>query len=282
MRLSILITLAFCLSTYGVLAQKEYPTDYEIQYELTYRLDSTNLENQSRETLYLFTGAKYGVFMSYREAFKEEIMANLEHQLKTSGSINISEGMTSDFSKIFYKSHQNNKIRTVDNIDQKQYHYQEPAIPLAWNIEEEAKDVMGYPAQKATSHFAGRHYIAWFTTEIPIPDGPYVFSGLPGLIIELYDTQDHYHFTLKSLTKLKKPKLFEFPDSDKIAKKDFIKLKKKALKNPDYHTLFNIGNFKIVLDQSSEMSQESKMENQEIKRKMNENQAKKNNLIERF
>ena len=42
----------------------------------------------------------------------------------------------------------------------------------------------------------GRNYHAWFAPEIPLNEGPWKFNGLPGLILEVYDTQDHYHFTL--------------------------------------------------------------------------------------
>lgn len=281
MKLSHLLALVLCVMTCNVFAQKEYPTDYEVQYEVSYSIDSTNLENKSIETLYLFTGPKYGVFMSYREAFKEEIRADLEHQLKTTGSLTISKGMTSNFPKTFYKDHQNQSVKNVEKIDRKEYHYQEPNMPLVWNIEEDAKEIMGYSAQKATTHFAGRAYEAWFTLEVPISDGPYLFSGLPGLIIELYDTEDHYHFTLKTLTKLEKPRVFEFPNSDEIAKKDFVKLKAKALENAA-HNMFNSGNIRMSVSTDSEMSQESKMRNQEVMRKMKENRARKNNPIERF
>lgn len=39
--------------------------------------------------------------------------------------------------------------------------------------------------QKATCDFAGRKWIAWFTTEIPIQDGPYKFYGLPCAYCEI-------------------------------------------------------------------------------------------------
>lgn len=281
MKLSDLIALFLCITTNNVFAQNEYPTEYEVQYEVAFSLDSTNLENRAIETLYLFTGPKYGVFMSYKEAFKEEIRANLEHQLKTTGELKISKEMTSSFPKLFYKDHQNSQVWTQEKIDRKLYSYQEPNIPLEWKIEEDSKEIMGYAAQKATTHFAGRDYIAWFTLEVPIPDGPYLFSGLPGLIIELYDTEDHYHFTLKSMSKMEEVRVFEFANSEDIAKTDFLELKEKALKNRD-HTIFNQGNIQISLSTSPQMSQESKMKNQELKRKIKENQARKNNLIERL
>ncbi len=41
--------------------------------------------------------------------------------------------------------------------------------------------------------------MAWYTTEIPINDGPYKFFGLPGLIIKLYDEKEHYVFEMTKL-----------------------------------------------------------------------------------
>lgn len=281
MKLTQLIAIVLCITTYSVFAQKKYPTEYEVQYEVIYSIDSTNLPNKSKETLYLFTGPEYGVFMSYREAFKEEIKANLEHQLKTTGAINISKEMNSNFPKSFYKDLQNFSVRTHEKIDQKQYSFLESSIPLVWEIEEDTKEFMSYATQKASTHFAGRNYIAWFTLEIPISDGPYLFSGLPGLIVELYDTEDHYHFTLKTISKMEEIRIFDFPNSDEIAKTNFIELKEKALKNRNHNT-FNQGNIQMKLVSTPEMNQEAKMKNQEMKRKVKENRARKNNLIERL
>ncbi|MGC3977437.1 MAG: GLPGLI family protein [Paludibacteraceae bacterium] len=44
---------------------------------------------------------------------------------------------------------------------------------------------------------------AWFTPEIPIKEGPYKFSSLPGLILKISDDKNHYIFTC---TGIRKPK----------------------------------------------------------------------------
>ena len=51
-----------------------------------------------------------------------------------------------------------------------------------------------FQLQKATAQFGGRSWIAWFSKDIPMPYGPYKFNGLPGLIMELYDTKKDYYF----------------------------------------------------------------------------------------
>jgi hypothetical protein len=48
----------------------------------------------------------------------------------------------------------------------------------------------------AECDFRGRHYIAWYSEEIPVADGPWKFGGLPGFILEVYDTDSYYRFTL--------------------------------------------------------------------------------------
>lgn len=56
-----------------------------------------------------------------------------------------------------------------------------------WKIENETKEILGYQCKKATMTFRGRNYTAWFAPKIPISDGPWKFSGLPGLILEITD-----------------------------------------------------------------------------------------------
>ncbi|MFZ4931140.1 GLPGLI family protein [Chryseobacterium sp. Mn2064] len=63
-----------------------------------------------------------------------------------------------------------------------------------WKISDSTKVLGGYSVQKAVTEFGGRSWVAWFSKDIPIPYGPYKFNGLPGLIMELYDTKKDYYF----------------------------------------------------------------------------------------
>lgn len=72
--------------------------------------------------------------------------------------------------------------------------YTDPITSQNWEITEDSKDYLGFKCRKATSHFRGRDYEAWYTEDIPMPYGPYNFRGLPGLIVELTDSKHEYGF----------------------------------------------------------------------------------------
>jgi GLPGLI family protein len=72
-------------------------------------------------------------------------------------------------------------------------------INIPWNIKEETKMIGIYKVQKATAHFRGRDYTAWFTSQIPLPYGPWKLVGLPGLILEAYDTNKEIYWYFKNI-----------------------------------------------------------------------------------
>ncbi len=74
--------------------------------------------------------------------------------------------------------------------------YQDDSAIQKWDIKDETRDILGYTCRKAICRFRGRDYEAWYAEELPIPYGPYYFKGLPGLIIELYDTNKEYVFNM--------------------------------------------------------------------------------------
>ncbi len=51
----------------------------------------------------------------------------------------------------------------------------------AWKITEEEKEVAGYPCRKATLE----DVTAWYAPELTISDGPGMYYGLPGMILEV-------------------------------------------------------------------------------------------------
>lgn len=65
-----------------------------------------------------------------------------------------------------------------------------------WKILPEKRKIGEYEAQKATTTFGGRVWAAWFSNDIPFPDGPYKFNGLPGLIVKIEDEGKNFSWIL--------------------------------------------------------------------------------------
>jgi GLPGLI family protein len=99
-----------------------------------------------------------------------------------------------DQGKTFYKHYSNGKFyRVIENTNFK------------WKIILDSDTtILGYKCKQARTYFAGRNYVAWFTLDIPISDGPYKFKGLPGLIITIKDTRNQHCFELIKIVKEKK------------------------------------------------------------------------------
>ncbi|NJM80475.1 MAG: GLPGLI family protein [Flavobacterium sp.] len=84
---------------------------------------------------------------------------------------------------------------------------------IKWKFEKETKKIGNYTCNKVTSTFRGRDYTVWYTKAIPIPYGPWKFNGLPGLVLEGYDSEYKIYFYFKNM---------EYPLKKEI-KIDFIK-----------------------------------------------------------
>ncbi|MBR6249853.1 MAG: GLPGLI family protein [Bacteroidales bacterium] len=96
-----------------------------------------------------------------------------------------------------------NKQATVqiDNISN--YEYTQPLPTIDWQTIDADTTLCDVPCKKATCRFGGREWTAWYAPTFRLPYGPYLFGGLPGLIFDIRDTKDNYHFSLNGVDNLK-------------------------------------------------------------------------------
>lgn len=175
-------------------SQKKFDVVYEADYELKYKL--SNASNYKKETTFALL---INESSSYFKNMNKYIADSLEVEKV---NVPIQEGMkyVTDFRD--YIGTTSSKIYVTTEINYVAYEYEEPNN-INWKIKNEFKTVAGYKCQRAEVTKYGRTWIAWFTTDIPFQFGPYKFNGLPGLIAEIYDTKDDYHYTLYSFRKRK-------------------------------------------------------------------------------
>ena len=93
--------------------------------------------------------------------------------------------------------------------------YQEPLPQIKWKFSSEKKTILGYSCQLATCRFRGRNYSAWFTLALPLSAGPWKFSSLPGLVLEVYDDTGEVKYTADEiLHRTTFIKLWDWPYTD--------------------------------------------------------------------
>ncbi|MGE8529056.1 GLPGLI family protein [Chryseobacterium rhizosphaerae] len=134
-----------------------------------------------------------------------------------------------------------------------------------WTITDSIKISNNLTLQKAITKFGGRNWIAWFTKDIPMPYGPYKFNGLPGLIMELYDTQKNYYFNVIKSEKIpdtyKRLSLTNFMSrAIPVNQKELDKLKLDLYSNPFKYILNGNLNMregqKLLLEDGTVLSKE--------------------------
>ncbi|MFC6268348.1 GLPGLI family protein [Frigoriflavimonas asaccharolytica] len=126
------------------------------------------------------------------------------------------------------------KIKYVKRLGFTEYFVDE-SINLKWKLYPEYATILNYKAQKATTEYGGRKWIAWFAKDIPFQDGPYKFKNLPGLIVKIEDETKSHQFILKGIKNFTDD--FIYPELNNYARVEltyqkFIKAYKNYRINP--------------------------------------------------
>lgn len=173
-------------------------------YRLTFKPDSTNSTVQT-EMMDLFITDSLSSFRSHNRFKRDSIIETHNGELTSpEASELVAKALQAPkpkFTYIIYKNAKSKSCVVYDNIFKDNFTYKENTFPFSWTLYPETAQIAGYSCQKATTTFAGRKYIAWFSRSIPISDGPYKFSNLPGLIIKISDLGDNYTFELNKIIK---------------------------------------------------------------------------------
>lgn len=72
--------------------------------------------------------------------------------------------------------------------------------PLQWRLTDERSEFLGYMSQKAVAMRDTVAVEAWFTPEVPVPAGPALYGGLPGLILVLTEDDGRRSYVAKELS----------------------------------------------------------------------------------
>lgn len=180
-----------------------YSQNQRFSYEYKFVIDSTEKDKVGTEMMLLEVFSKGSKFYS-REVFESDSIMEAEFKKQSKGldnHINL-KGFQSK-GKVRYqveKNYPNYSVNFFTRLGSDDYMIEESRKQV-WKIVPEKEKVGEFIAQKASCEYAGRSWTAWFTTDIPIQDGPHKFHGLPGLIVKLEDKTKSHTFELKGVTK---------------------------------------------------------------------------------
>lgn len=205
------------------------PTVVEVRYERTEVLDTTRRNSDAhkfRDRTLLRIGTGKSVFCCAQRLWRDSIMAvdpatywemerlSMEKDPKAHGATALERSGT--YSSYIYKNYPEGKLTERAYFGMEGRGYEEAWEKPEWSISEETKEISGYQCLKATTKYRGREWEAWFAPEIPIPDGPWKLCGLPGLILEAYDTHKDYCFTATSIFKNPESQVGYFAYNDRM------------------------------------------------------------------
>lgn len=194
-----LLIALLLLSVARVSAQKTY--SYKATYQLEYQENAADTNAIKSEVGVLYLGNKHSRYSSLGKAIKD----SLEHMTPPVTMRMDEYNKMTSFKYSIYKDYQEKELVLAEQVFQYELKYKQELKQMDWQIQPESKEILGFNVQKATGTFSGRSYEAWFAPELPFLDGPYKFNGLPGLILEISDLQNHYHFTLMGFQELEQP-----------------------------------------------------------------------------
>ncbi len=185
---------------------------------------------------------------AYREQLKQQIGVPTAYLLTVNGKISLYEMQENDKKNNSSDDLQQSsniklinigaKSRTYKNSETIQYLKETSLLgkeflitdvlnKIDWKLSNDSKKIGNNECKKATAIIDESPVEAWYSSSIPLSDGPAEFWGLPGLIIELKTSNKYYLATKISVTKnieITKP-----IKGKKVTKKEFEKARTESL-----------------------------------------------------
>lgn len=146
-----------------------------------------------------------------------------------------------EYSDLFISNGKLTEYATMPQSLGKYNAYYTESYPLQqWKMGTETQTILGHRCQRATCHWRGRDFVAWFAPDIPVKAGPWKFGGLPGLILKLQDAMGVYRFEAVQISSKQYPiykydfKAYRASTREKVWKMQKI-FNENWFKAADYH-----------------------------------------------
>ncbi len=206
MKKHLLLSTCLLISACSLSAQQPDTASTMVHYKFSHLRDTTNPKNIYQENMMLLLGKKATAYKSYDTRLADlDVKRQVQEQMAAnggSGDIRIMRKNGGSSTEYYVFPGDNKLIRKEKLINS--YLIEEPFPVINWQISTDTATFGGMHCQKATARFKGRDYTAWFCPDIPFHGGPWKLSGLPGLILEAYDTKKQVMFRFDGIEDISK------------------------------------------------------------------------------
>jgi GLPGLI family protein len=218
-----------------------------VKYDETSMTDSTDLLKKNYDVM----GLEIGKSMSkiYSISLLETKNAMME-QIKQTGALDMRNLITPKNKRgkqnIIFKNYTSKQLTATENLGMFSYTVQESIPTIDWKIQSDTMRILNYSCQKAICQFRGRNYEVWFTPEINVSEGPWKFTGLPGLILKVTESKGYFIFECKGIEKVNLDLELSDGKGQKVTREEFLKANKLFLEDP--MPFLNNGRSSFTLD----------------------------------
>lgn len=200
-----IVSLLFC--TLYSFSQAPDTIKAKVNYRFSHVVDTTKRDQPNQEQMVLLLGQNSSIYLSMDKVKEdEERKRDIAAQMKNADPAHMSINVKSSNKKLngtqIYLFNKEKKMITRQRMVNN-YLIEEPFPELKWKISKDTSSIAGLSCQKASTHFKGRDYIAWFCPDLPFQSGPWKLNGLPGLIVEAYDTKKEVRFEFDGFEQVK-------------------------------------------------------------------------------
>ncbi len=207
------------------LSQTIIAQNIKVEYQVKAKQSLNSSAFEEPFLLFIDTNHYKSLFISKNKLIHSKIFSKYYNKLKAKDPYNISMSASdpavveankykNKYKVIVEKSFSTHHFKLQQDAFMSKLQYDADLPKLNWKITGKQKQLLGYTVNQAKSHYKGRDYTAWYAPAIAVSDGPLKFWGLPGLILEIYDSKDDYHFIATGI---------EFPETIELPKKYFAK-----------------------------------------------------------
>ncbi|MDD7469038.1 MAG: GLPGLI family protein [Porphyromonas sp.] len=206
------LLFAILLPLLGISGQGQIIKDYsdaelEVYYNKHLEKDTAQMGTQVQDTkMSLRIGGGYALFAATRNMWVDSLdVYNHEKYLELYFKLNpigepVWTPLASFEDEYLFKNMPDGKNTVYQGFGFNRYTYEEDIEPQKWILGDNVRSILGYECRLAECDYRGRHWIAWYAPEIAVSEGPWKLGGLPGLILEAYDTKRQYVFTALGMT----------------------------------------------------------------------------------